>query len=109
MMTSASRNPASMSPLVKATTLATLDGCVGFGSTPWVKRSSCPPRAREGNDENPAIAGLICRELVSELISRSLQGGFYAKAAYRSAGPAQSWAGLPVSSHPLRQPCAVLL
>ena len=34
-------------------------------------------------------------------------GWFYAKAAYRSAGPAQSRAGLPVSSHPLRQPCAV--
>ena len=44
-------------------------------------------RAREGNDENPAIAGLICRELVSELISRSLQGGFMQKR--RIARPAR--------------------
>jgi hypothetical protein len=39
--------------------------------------------AREGNDENPAIAGLICRELKS----RSLQGGFMQKR--RIARPAR--------------------
>ena len=41
MMTSAFLNPASMSPSVISTRLATLDGLSGLGSTPTVNRSSC--------------------------------------------------------------------
>ncbi len=40
-ITSAFLKPASMSPSVISTRLATLDGLSGLGSTPAVKRSSC--------------------------------------------------------------------
>src|ERR1700730_18500229 len=57
----------------------------------------------EASHEKPATAGLSCRELVSEVKSRSLQG-VLCKSGVAGAQPAQSRAGLLFSSSPCVNP-----
>src|SRR6266853_6591658 len=96
MTTSASRNPASTSPLVKRTILETFDGLVGLGSTPAVKMSSCSTGASAAI---AASTSMTCGNTsYSTSISSSACSAIAGEIAATAATACPSYSALPLAT-----------